>query len=250
MTTARNVVITGAAGGISSEITNRFLQNGDTVLASDLYQETLDEWRTRWDSDGANPSLHTFPADVSDEASLADLAEAARERLGTVDVLINAAGHFPQTPFEKISGEEWRRVVEVNLSGTFYTVQALLPLIKQSERGRIINIGSGGMFFGVPMQAHYIASKAGVMGLTRVLARELGNDYPITVNLVTPGLVVTPAAAAVLPEPLLAMQRNMRSFHRDEVPDDVVGSVFFLASDDAAFITGQTLNVDGGLTMW
>ncbi|SER35529.1 3-oxoacyl-[acyl-carrier protein] reductase [Lentzea xinjiangensis] len=250
MTTARNVVITGAAGGISSEITDRFLRNGDTVLASDLHQETLDEWRTRWDSGAPNPSLHTFPADVADEASLADLVEAARDRLGTVDVLINAAGHFPQTPFEKISGEEWRRVVEVNLSGTFYTVQALLPLIKRSERGRIINIGSGGMFFGVPRQAHYIASKAGVMGLTRVLARELGNDYPITVNLVTPGLVVTPAAAAVLPEPLLAMQRNMRSFHRDEVPGDVVGSVFFLASDDAAFITGQTLNVDGGLTMW
>lgn len=246
MTTPRNVVITGAAGGISSEITDRFLSNGDTVLASDLSSDILESWRTRWDT--ANLLVH--PADVSDEDSLASLAEVALERLGTVDILINAAGHFPQTPFEKISGDEWRRVVEVNLNGTFYTVQALLPLMKTSSRGRIINIGSGGMFFGVPQQAHYIAAKAGVMGLTRVLARELGNDYPITVNLMTPGLVVTPAAAAVLPKPLLAMQRERRSFHRDEVPADVVGSVFFLASDDAAFITGQTLNVDGGLTMW
>jgi NAD(P)-dependent dehydrogenase (short-subunit alcohol dehydrogenase family) len=250
MSTPRNVLITGAAGGICSEIVDRFLRNGDTVLASDLSQQRLDEWRSRWDGNGENPSLHTFPADVADEASLGALAEAAESRIGGIDVLINAAGHFPQNAVEDISGEEWRRVIEVNLSGTFYTVKALLPLIKRSERGRIINIGSGGMFFGVPRQAHYIAAKAGVMGLTRVLARELGNDSSITVNLVTPGLVVTPAAAAVLPEPLLQMQRNMRSFHRDELPDDVVGSVFFLASDDAAFITGQTLNVDGGLTMW
>lgn len=250
MSTARNVVITGAAGGISSEIVNRFLANGHTVLASDLSQDSLDEWRSRWDSGGQSPSLHTFPADVSDEESLAALGAAAQERLGTVDVLINAAGHFPQTPFEEISGEEWRRVIEVNLNGTFYTVQALLPLLKKSKHGRIINIGSGGMFFGVPMQAHYVAAKAGVMGLTRVLARELGNDHNITVNLVTPGLTVTPAAAAVLPESLLAMQRSMRSFHRDQVPNDLVGTIAFLASDDAAFITGQTLNVDGGLTMW
>ena len=250
MSTTRTIVITGAAGGISSEIVDRFLANGDTVLGSDLSQDALDAWRTRWDTDGQNPSLHTFPADVADEESLAALAGVAEKRLGTVDVLVNAAGHFPQTPVEDISGDEWRRVIEVNLNGTFYTVQALLPLIKKSQRGRIINIGSGGMFFGVPRQAHYIAAKAGVMGLTRVLARELGDEHPITVNLVTPGLVVTPAAAAVLPEPLLAMQRNMRSFHRDEVPDDVVGSIFFLASDDAAFLTGQTLNVDGGLTMW
>lgn len=250
MSTARKVVITGAAGGISSEIVDRFLSDGHTVLASDLTQDTLDAWRTRWDADGPNPALHTFPADVANEEQLAALAGAAREQLGGVDVLINAAGHFPQNRVEDISGEEWRRVIEVNLNGTFYTVQAFLPLLKESAAGRIINIGSGGMFFGVPHQAHYIAAKAGVMGLTRVLARELGNDHPITVNLVTPGLVVTPAAAAVLPEPLLAMQRNLRSFHRDMLPDDLVGTIAFLASDDSAFITGQTINVDGGLTMW
>jgi NAD(P)-dependent dehydrogenase (short-subunit alcohol dehydrogenase family) len=250
MSIARNVVITGAAGGICSEIVNRFLSAGDTVLASDLSADTLQQWRTRWDTDQPHRSLLTQVADVADEGSLAAFAADAEERLGTVDVLINAAGHFPQNAVEDITGDEWRRVIEVNLNGTFYTIKALLPLIKNSKHGRIINIGSGGMFFGVPRQAHYIAAKAGVMGLTRVLARELGNDHPITVNLVTPGLVVTPAAAAVLPEPLLAMQRSLRSIHRDEVPDDVIGSVFFLASDDAAFITGQTINVDGGLTMW
>lgn len=250
MSSARNVVITGAAGAISSEIVNRFLANGDTVLASDLSQDTLDTWRTRWDTDGQNRMLRTLAADVTDEDSLAALAVAAQERVGAVDVLINAAGHFPQTAFEDISGEEWRRVIDVNLNGTFYTVKSLLPLLKRSEHGRIINIGSGGMFVGVLGQAHYIAAKAGVMGLTRVLARELGNGHNITVNLVTPGLTVTPAAAAVLPEPLLAMQRNLRAFHRDQGPDDLVGSIFFLASDDAAFITGQTLNVDGGRTMW
>ena len=229
--TTRTIVITGAAGGISSEIVDRFLANGDTVLASDLAQDALDAWRTRWDIDGQNPSLHTVPADVADEESLAALAAFAEKRLGTVDVLINAAGSFPQTPVADISGDEWRRVIEVNLNGTFYTVQALLPLIKKSQRGRIINIGSGGMFFGVPRQAHYIAAKAGVMGLTRVLARELGNDHNITVNLVTPGTHRHPGRRCGTPRPLLKMQRNMRSLHRDEIPADVAGSVFFLASD-------------------
>ena len=93
-----------------------------------------------------------------------------------------------------------------------------------------------------------ITGAPGVMGVSQVLARELGNDHSITVNLVTPGLTITPVAAAVLPEPLLEMQRTMRSFHRDQLPADVTSSVLFLASD-AAFITSQTLNVDGGLTM-
>lgn len=251
MNAGRTVVITGAAGGIGSEIVDRFLANGDTVVASDLSQDQLDEWRVRWDSDAAearHPGLHAIPGDISSEHDVAALAEVVEQRLGTVDVLINNAGHFPQTAFEDMSVDEWRRVIDVNLTGTFLMIRAFLPLMKTSRRGRIINIGSGSVFAGTPKQAHYVASKGGVMGLTRTLARELGG-YGITVNLLTPGLTVTPAAAAVLPAPLLEMQRNSRAIQRDEHPDDVVGSVFFLASDDAAFITGQTINVDGGRLM-
>ncbi|MFJ8148715.1 SDR family NAD(P)-dependent oxidoreductase [Streptomyces sp. NPDC096048] len=241
-------MITGAAGGIGSEIVNRFLNHGDTVIASDVSQKTLHKWRTRWDSaapDGRHPSLRTVAADVSSEESLARLAETVQQTHDTVDVLINCAGHFPQTAFEEMSAEEWRRVIDVNLTGTFYTVRSFVPLMKKSSRGRIVSIGSGSVFAGTPNQSHYVAAKGGVLGMTRTLARELGK-YNITVNLVTPGLTITPAAAKVLPPALLEMQRNTRALQRDEFPEDVVGPVFFLASDDAAFITGQTLNVDGG----
>jgi NAD(P)-dependent dehydrogenase (short-subunit alcohol dehydrogenase family) len=248
MNTPRTVVITGAAGGIGSEIVDRFLTNGDTVVAADLRKETLDNYRTRWDTDptgSRNQSLHTLTVDVSSQESVATLTEQVRRRVDAVDVLINCAGHFPQTAFEQITAEEWRRVIDINLTGDFLMIQAFLPLLKSAEHGRIINIGSGSVFVGTPMQSHYVAAKGGVLGLTRTLARELGR-YGITVNLVTPGLTVTPAAIAVLPESLLELQRNSRALQRDETPQDVVGPVFFLASDDAAFITGQTLNVDGG----
>ncbi len=244
-TAARTVVVTGAAGGIGSEIVDRFLSQGDIVVASDLKQEALDRWRSRWDSTGLADSLLTVAADISAEADVANLADAVRRSRGSIDVLINNAGHFPQTPFEDISVAEWRRVIDVNLTGTFTMIKAMLPLMKESGRGRIVNVGSGSVFSGTPNQAHYVASKGGVMGLTRVAARELGG-YGITVNLITPGLTVTPAAATVLPDSLLEEQRRSRSFHRDETPADLVGTISFLASEDAAFITGQTINVDGG----
>ncbi|WP_261571124.1 SDR family NAD(P)-dependent oxidoreductase [Frankia gtarii] len=197
MSTARTVVVTGAAGGIGSEIVNRFLAHGDTVVASDISPEALDTWRARWDSGasgGQHPSLHTVPADISSEQSVAALAQVVQQSLGTVDVLINNAGHFPQTAFEEMSADEWRQVIDVNLTGTFLMIRAFVPLMKASGHGRIVNIGSGSVFSGTPMQSHYVASKGGVMGLTHVLARELGG-YGITVNLITPGLTVTPAAA-------------------------------------------------------
>lgn len=246
---ARTVVVTGAAGGIGSEIVDRFLVAGDTVVASDLADATLKTWRGRWDTDaagGRNERLHTVAADIASEDSVAAFADTVRQRFGAADVLINNAGFFSHTLFEEMSTEEWRRILDINLTGTFLLIRAFVPLMKEGGRGRIVNIGSGSVHNGTPQQAHYVAAKGGVMGLSRVLARELA-QYGITVNLLTPGLTITPMTAGVLPEPLLEMQRNLRSFHRDETPADLVGTIFFLASEDAAFLTGQTLNVDGGL---
>lgn len=115
--------------------------------------------------------------------------------------------------------------------------------------GRIINFGSASVFEGVPGQAHYVAAKAGLVGLSRSLAREVG-EYGITVNVVTPGLTVTPPVQKKFPEEMLAKQRDARALKRDEQPEDLVGAVFFLASPDADFITGQTINVDGGKHMY
>ncbi|MEU6851367.1 SDR family oxidoreductase [Actinacidiphila alni] len=246
--TARAVVVTGAAGGIGSEIVDRFLANGDTVVATDLAQDALDAWRVRWDSaapGGRHPSLHTVAADISDEESVAALAEAARQHTDPVDVLINCAGIFPTVHFEQMTVELWREVLNVNLTGTYLVTRAFVPLLKGSSRGRIVNIGSGSALGGTPMQSAYVASKAGISGLTRTLARDLG-DYGITVNLITPGLTLTPAAIASVPKPVRESQRLIRALKRHAVAEDIVGPVFFLASDDAAFVTGQTLNVDGG----
>jgi NAD(P)-dependent dehydrogenase (short-subunit alcohol dehydrogenase family) len=224
------------------------LTNGDTVIATDLSQEALDGWRSRWDaaaSGGQHPSLHAVAADLSSEASIAALAKTTQNLFGTVDVLINCAAIFPLVAFEEMTPEVWRRVIAVNLTGTFLMVRALLPLMKESGKGRIVNIGSGTLFVGTRQQSAYVASKGGILGLTRTLANELG-DYGITVNQVAPGLTITPNAIEAMPTSVVEMQRQSRSLQRDELPEDVVGAVFFVASDDAAFLTGQTLNVDGG----
>ncbi len=242
MNTGRVIVITGAVGGIGSELVDRFLRNGDTVIACDVGLEALDRWRERRPT---GSRLLTVPVDISSEESCQNVADVARQETGHVDVLINCAGWFPITSFEEMTPDQWRRVIDVNLTGTFLMTKAVVPLMKDRGWGRIVNFGSGSMFAGTPNQSHYVAAKAGVLAFSRSLAREVG-QYGITVNVITPGLTVTKAVRDSFPAGILAGARAARALQRDETADDLVGPVFFLASDDAAFITGQTLNVDGG----
>ena len=242
MDTDRIIVITGAVGGIGSQLVDRFLRNADTVIACDVEQDTLDTWRERRPADA---QLFIQQTDISSQDSCEQVASFAREHGGRVDVLINCAGWFPIIAFEEMTADQWRRVIDINLTGTFLMTKAIVPVMKQNGWGRIINFGSGSIFAGTPKQSHYVAAKAGVLGFSRSLARELGG-YGITVNLITPGLTVTKAVRDSFPAEILAGARSSRALQRDETADDLVGPVFFLASDDAAFITGQTLNVDGG----
>lgn len=245
MDTDRVVVITGAAGGIGAALVARFLANGDTVVATDVSDEALGRLRT---DTGAGDTLVTAAADITDEASCGELADLARDRAGHVDVLVNCAGFFPIEPFAEITAASWRKVIDINLTGSYLITQAMLPLMKSRESGRIVNFGSGSVFDGTRNQTHYVAAKAGIVGFTRSLAREVGGDG-ITVNLVTPGLTVTKAVRDSFPPEILQAQRDGRALPRDEEPEDLVGPVFFLASPDAGFISGQTLNVDGGRFM-
>lgn len=244
MRTGRTVLITGAAGGIGTQLVARFLENGDTVVATDTGDEALTALRA-----GPRPDpgarLVTFAADISEEADCAALADAAGDR---VDVLVNCAGWFPIVPFEQMTAEQWRKVIDVNLTGPFLVTRAILPSMKDLGWGRIVTFGSASVFDGTPGQSHYVAAKAGLVGFSRSLAREVGG-YGITVNVVTPGLTVTPAVRAGFPQHILAEQRDRRALKRDEEPEDLVGIVAFLASPDADFITGQTMNVDGGKFM-
>lgn len=242
MNKGRIVLVTGAAGGIGSLIVDRFLADGDTVVATDSSQTALDGLVHSRD---AGDRLVATLADITSETDLASLAGLVRNRTGHLDVLVNAAGHFPIVAFEDMTVQQWRQVVDINLTGTFLLTRAVLPLMRERGWGRIINFGSGSVFDGTPRQSHYVAAKAGVVGFSRSLAREIGS-YGITVNVVTPGLTVTPAVRDSFPSEVLAAQRAGRALQRDEEPHDLVGVVAFLASRDSDFITGQTLNVDGG----
>ena len=242
MTGDRTVVISGAAGGIGSALVERFLRNGDRIVALDYSRAALEgcAWR-----DAPAERLLALESDVSDEGDCTRMAEAVRERFGRADILVNCAGYFPTGRVETMSLADWRRVIDVNLTGTFLMVRAMLPLMKGLARGRIINIGSASFFSGPPGRAHYVAAKGGVIGFTRSLASELGSDR-ITVNVVAPGLTVTEAVVKDTPAELIAHVRENRPIKRDQAAEDVVGAVFFLASHEADFISGQVLNVDGG----
>jgi NAD(P)-dependent dehydrogenase (short-subunit alcohol dehydrogenase family) len=245
MEKGRVVLITGAAGGMGALFVKRFLAHGDTVIATDTSDEALAKLVN---GAAVGAKIFTLAADISDEASCARLAAFALAKAGHVDVLVNCAGFFPTQAFTEMSLADWNKVIGINLTGVFLMVKAILPLMTGRGWGRIINIGSGSMFDGVDTQVHYVAAKAGVLGLSRSLARVVGKDG-ITVNLVAPGLTMTPAVAKAMPHEMVQAQVKARAIPRDETGEDLVGTVFFLASPDADFMSGQTLNIDGGKHM-
>lgn len=236
------VVVTGAAGGIGSAITRRFLAKGAQVCASDHSAKGLEQLAQDL---GTPTNLRTVEADISQEESCNSLAAQVQAKWGAADILVNNAGKFPFREFEDITYQEWKEVTAINLDGTFLMVKAFLPLLKHSPAGRIINISSGSVLSPPPTQCHYVAAKAGVIGFTRSLAVALGK-YNITVNAILPGVVATPAALATFPPGLIDKIAAEGALKRREEAEDIVGPVVFLASEDAAFFTGQSMSVDGG----
>ena len=244
MDKGRIVIVTGADGGIGSALVGRFLDDGDTVVALDRGPGTAVAGDR---PPAASSRLLRLEGDITDEGDCVRVAGVVRDRFGHVDVLVNCAGYFPTGPLESMTLTEWRRVIDVNLTGVFLMTREVTPLMRPRGWGRSINIGAASGFRGPANRAHYGAAKAGVIGFSRSLASELG-PVGITVNVVAPGLTLTDAVLADTPAELIRMVRENRPVRRDQTAGDVVGAVAFLASPSADFISGQVLCVDGGFS--
>ncbi len=238
----RTAIVTGAAGGIGSALTARLLAEGAAVAAVDLSSAALEKLS---EANGGHSRLVTIAGNITDEAECGRIADQVGDNFDRVDILVNCAGLFPPCAFEKMAFAEWRRIMAVNLDGVFLMTSAILPLMKKSGFGRIINIGSSSYFQGTPNYVHYVAAKAGVIGFTRSLAREVG-VYGITANVIAPGLTSTQFVLDSTSEAFLENRRLQRSIPRHQYPKDVVGTILFLCSEGSDFVTGQTIVVDGG----
>ena len=246
---ARVALVTGASRGIGRAIALGLAQAGFDVVVNDIagQREALDAVAAEIARSGRRG--WALVADVSDRASVQAMAEAAIAAAGHIDALVNNAGILIPNRVEDLREAEWDAVMDVNAKGTFLVTQALLPHMRARRYGRIVNIASIGGKHGAPAQAHYSASKAAVMGFTRVLAQEVGPDG-ITANCICPGIIVTDMGRTNLSDQAnVDRWVSITALRRLGQPEDVAGPVCFLASDAAAFVTGQTLNVCGGIVL-
>jgi NAD(P)-dependent dehydrogenase (short-subunit alcohol dehydrogenase family) len=230
-------IVTGASQGIGRAIAEGLAEAGARIVVADLH--------------GAEEAAAAFPdglgitADVSSEDDVRRLVGEVVDRCGTVDVLVNNAGLYASLemrPFERIPVDEWRKVMDVNVASMFLMCREVVPVMRASGGGKIVNISSG-----TPFLLHYVTSKGAIVALTRALAKEVGKDG-ILVNCVAPGFTMSTGVEAhpEVIEKLRDVSVSARTLQRDQVPEDVVGAVVFLCGPGSDFVTGQTIVIDGG----
>lgn len=240
----RVAIVTGGGGGIGERYCRGLALEGATVVVADI----LEDGARRVAGEVGGLACRV---DVADERSVQAMVAATTDAYGRIDALINNAATFaqlvnPRKNFDEISVDEWDRVMAVNVRGTWLCCKAVAPVMRRQRSGVIINISSGTIFGGQTGFAHYVTSKAAVWGMAHVLARELG-EFGVRVNAITPGLTSSEAVREVYPAEALQLNAERRILKREQLPEDLVGTVVFLCSDASAFITGQTFNVDGGV---
>jgi NAD(P)-dependent dehydrogenase (short-subunit alcohol dehydrogenase family) len=235
-------VVTGGAKGIGRALADGLAADGARIVVADL--EGAD------DAAAAYPGGVGLTVDVADEQAVASMVGETLERCGSLDVLVNNAGLYASLEmrsFTEIPLDEWRRVMDVNVASMFLTCRAAVPAMREAGGGAIVNISSGTPFRGVPFLLHYVTSKGAIVAFTRALAKELGKDA-IRVNCVAPGFTMSDGVREhpEVVEKLRDVSVSARTIQRDQVPEDVVGAVVYLAGPAASFVTGQTIVIDGG----
>jgi NAD(P)-dependent dehydrogenase (short-subunit alcohol dehydrogenase family) len=235
-------IVTGGAQGIGRAIAEGLAREGARIVIADVHAAE--------EAAAAFEGGVGLRVDVSSEQDTARMAEDVVARCGRIDVLVNNAGLYASLamrPFDEIPLEEWRRVMDVNVASMFLTCKAVVPAMRDGGGGRIVNISSGTPFRGVPFLLHYVTSKGAIVAFTRALAKELGKDG-VLVNCVAPGFTMSEGVKQhpEVVEQLRDASIAARTLQRDQVPEDVVGAVVYLAGPDSSFVTGQTIVIDGG----
>jgi NAD(P)-dependent dehydrogenase (short-subunit alcohol dehydrogenase family) len=220
------------------------------VVAADVFAEEAE--RVAKAIRGKGGKALAVRTDISKPEEVAAMADAAAHEFGGIDALVNNASlmsSLPRRPWDEIPLEEWDRVMAVDLRGLFLCCRAVVPFLRKRGKGKIVNISSGRVLEGTPNRLHYTTAKAGVIGFTRALARELGADK-INVNVVLPGLTLSDTQVASSQSSYLAANdAKSRALGRAQYPEDLVGTVLYLLSDASDYVTGQSFNVDGGKVM-
>jgi pyridoxal 4-dehydrogenase len=237
----RVAIVTGGAQCIGRAIAQKLAAEGATVVIADLNGAGAEA------AAAAIPSAVGVQADVSSQADVARIVDETVRRFGKLDILVNNAAIVPFTAWDDIDFAEWRRILAVNLDGVFLTCRAASDAMRKQSYGRIVNIASNTVVAGTPNMAAYVAAKGGVFGFTRALATELGK-YGITVNSVAPGLTETEGVQASPHAGAFDFVQSLQAIPRRGLPDDIAPVVAFLASEEARWITGQMVVVDGGHT--
>jgi len=239
------VIITGGASGIGRVSTLRFAAEGAKVVVWDIDKAKAEA--TRGEIEAAGGQALVAIVNTTQPEQVAAAAQDANDRFGRIDVLINNAGITRDATLRKMTLAQWQQVLDVNLTGVFVCTQAVAPFMEAQQSGRIINTSSVVGLYGNFGQANYAATKAGLIGLTKTLARELGK-YNITVNAVAPGFIAT-YMLATIPAKVIDQLKSRTPLRRLGTPEDIASAYLFLASDEAGFISGTVLSVDGAVTI-